>query len=228
MGNKIAEWAVEDRPRERLERQGRTSLSDAELVAILLGSGTQGQSAVELARSILTKSGNDLNQLAKWDLDAFCSFKGMGKAKSLRLLAAIELGLRRTQHTEVESDLPITSSKQAADWIRPKLCDLSHEEFWVLFLNRANRIIDMNCISKGGLTGTLADGRIIFRMALEKKACAIILAHNHPSGNLKPSDADKTLTRKLMNAGQYVDIQVLDHIIIAGNAYFSFCDDGLL
>jgi DNA repair protein RadC len=228
MSNRIAEWAVEDRPRERLERQGRGNLSDAELVAILLGSGSQGQTAVELARSILKKSGNDLNQLAKWDLETFCAFKGMGKAKSIRLLAAIELGLRRQQHKEVSSEQPITSSKQAADWISPKLRDLGHEEFWVLFLNRANKIIDISCISKGGLTGTLADGRIIFRMALEKKACALILAHNHPSGNLKPSEADKSLTRKLMNAGQFVDIQVLDHIIIAGEAYFSFCDDGLL
>jgi DNA repair protein RadC len=228
MGSKITDWAIEDRPREKLLIQGKTSLTDAELIAVLLGSGSRGESAIALAQKILKEADYNLHDLARWDCLKLSKFKGVGTAKSVRILSALELGLRRNRDAYVPKQQNIKTSAEASHWLYPKLSDLNHEEFWVLVLNRANVVIGMHCVSKGGLTGTLADGRIIFRIAIENRASGVILAHNHPSGNLRPSEADKQLTNKLINASKVMDVQILDHLIIAGNQYFSFADEGLI
>jgi DNA repair protein RadC len=223
----IKEWAAEDRPREKLLLKGKSTLSDAELIAILLGTGTTTQSAVDLAKSVLQTAGNNLHALARLSIKDLTKVKGIGEAKAITIIAALELG-RRRKELEPDEKPKIGSSKDAYEILKSTMLDLPHEEFWVLLLNRANRVVKRNQISQGGVAGTVADPKIIFKMALEELASGIILAHNHPSGNLNASQADIDLTRKLKEAGKLLEIQVLDHLIIAGQKYFSFADEGLL
>lgn len=223
----IKEWAAEDRPREKLLSKGTRSLSDAELIAILLGSGNADESAVELGRRILASAGNNLNVLGKKEIGELLKFKGIGEAKAVNIVAALELGRRRKEQSPAEK-ITIITSGDAVDVFRPLLEDLPVEEFWVLLLNRSNTVIDKFMVSQGGLTGTVIDVRIILKTALEKLASAIILCHNHPSGNTQPSDADKDITRKIKRAAELMDIAVIDHLIIAHHQYFSFSDEGLL
>lgn len=223
----IKSWAEEDRPREKFAAKGKGSLSDAELIAILLGSGNRNETAVELAKRILSSVDNKLNALGKLSLHDLQKFKGVGEAKAISIAAALELGRRRKNGTM--QNLPsITSSKDAYREIEDVLNDLEQEEFWVLLLNRSNRVISKNNISKGGVSGTVADAKLIFRVAIEKLASGIILCHNHPSGNLKASQADLKLTQKLKDAGKTLDIAVLDHIIVGNHAYISLADQGYL
>ncbi len=228
-GNKITikTWAEEDRPREKLLAQGRRALSDAELIAILIGSGSTNESAVELSKRILNSCGNNLNALAKLSVMDLSKFKGIGEAKAISIISALELGRRRKDVESVKED-QITSSKDIYHLLSPYFADLLHEELWVLMLSRANKVSNKVLISKGGQSGTIADPKIIFKSALENNAANIILAHNHPSGNLKPSQADLELTKKLKAAGQLLDVVVLDHLIFADKAFFSFADEGLL
>lgn len=223
----IKEWAVEDRPREKMLEKGVRSLSDAELIAILIGSGNLDETAVEVSRRILVSVNNNLNELGKKSITDLQKFKGIGPAKAITITAAMELG-RRRKETEPEEKAKITTSGDAAVIFKPLLSDLPHEEFWVLLLNRNNLIIDKFMVSQGGLAGTIIDVRIILKTALEKLACSMVLCHNHPSGNLTPSDADKDITKKIREAGRYMDIPVLDHLIIGNDAYFSFADEGLI
>ena len=218
-------WAESDRPRERLINHGVHTLSDADLIAILIRSGTTDETAVELGRRILHQSGNSLGKLARCSMDHLSRFKGMGPAKAATLLSALELG-RRRRLSEAEQVTAITNSNDAAELFLARLCDLEHEEFWMVMLNRANHVIARQMLSRGGVAGTVVDPKLVFRPAVEKAASGLILFHNHPSGNRLPSDADRILTRKLVQAGRLLDIQVLDHIIIAGGAYFSFSDEG--
>lgn len=220
-------WPEADQPREKLLKLGRKHLSDAELLAILLGSGTKGHSALNLAQKILASLNHDLHELGNANLSKISSIHGVGPAKAVRIAAALELGARRAARIQAPKSV-IRHSADAAQLIQWRFIDISHEEFWILLLNRANACLGSICISKGGMTGTLADARLIFRTALEHKATAIILVHNHPAGTMKPSEADIRLTKKLRDAGKVLDIEVLDHIIIAGDAYFSFCDEGLM
>ena len=223
----IKEWAVEDRPREKLVLNGPRSLSDAELMAILIGSGNLNETAVELARRILTSVGNDLNELSRKSIDYLKGFKGIGDAKAITIVAALELGKRRKE-AGVFNTKTITGSRDAFDFFQPLLGDLNHEEFWVMVLDRGNKIKDTFRASQGGVTGTVTDVKIIIKAALEKLANSIILCHNHPSGNLQASDADRKITKKISEAAKYMDIQVLDHIIIGQNSYLSFADEGML
>lgn len=219
-------WAEEDRPREKLSLQGRRSLSDAELIAILIGSGSRNESAVELSKRILHTCENDLNFLGKLSIQDLSKFKGIGEAKAVSIIAALELG-RRRKETSQQQQVLVQSSKDVYEAIRSQFTDLNHEEFWVLLLNRANKITSKHLISKGGQAGTVADPKIIFNTALQNHASSVILAHNHPSGNLKPSQADIDLTRKLKSAGAFLDIPVLDHLIVTDNGFFSFTDEGM-
>jgi len=223
----IKDWAAEDRPREKLMANGPRSLSDAELVAILLGSGNQKETAVELSRRILSSVNNDLNELGLKGLSFLTQFNGIGEAKAINIMAALELGKRRKEAAPKERN-KITCSKDAADIFTPVLEDLPHEEFWVLLLNRGNKIIDKHMVSQGGISGTVIDVRLILKTAIEKLASSLILCHNHPSGTLEASDADIKITRKLKEAGDIMDIPVLDHIIIGSNKYYSFADEGIL
>lgn len=223
----IKEWSAEDRPREKFFKKGAQSLSDAELLAILIGSGTKNISAVELSKIILSEADNNLIQLGKFTLEDFEKNKGIGRVRALVILAALELG-RRRNYAEALERKKISSSKDVFDLFHPILSDLSHEEFWILLLNRSNMIIDKSRISQGGITGTVIDTRIILKNALEKLACGLILCHNHPSGNMMPSDSDKNITKKMKEAAGIMDISLLDHIIIAGNIYFSFSDEGII
>jgi DNA repair protein RadC len=223
----IKSWAAEDRPREKLLLKGKSALSDAELIAILLGTGTTTASAVDLAKKVLQGAGNNLNELARLSIKDMMKVKGIGEAKAISIAAALELG-RRRKEAEPDEKPKITSSKDVYDHLKADLLDLSHEEFWVLLLNRANRIIKKHQISQGGVTGTVADPKLIFKVAIEELASGIILAHNHPSGNLTASQADLDLTKKLKDAGKLLDIHVLDHIIIGGKNYYSFADEGLI
>jgi len=220
----IKSWAEEDRPREKLLVKGKASLSDAELLAILLGSGSRHETAVGLAQRILKSVDNNLTELGKCSLAELKKFKGVGAAKAISIIAAMELG-RRRQLSRIKERPQVTSSQDAYDAIAPMLADLPHEEFWVLILNRANRIMGREQVSSGGMTGTVVDAKIVFRKALEGQACSIILCHNHPSGSLYPSQADIKLTKKLVTAGASIDITVLDHLIIAGGGYYSFADE---
>ena len=227
-GNKgIKSWAEDDRPREKLLRKGNQALSNAELVAILLGSGNDQQSALELARDILNQAHNNVNELARMEVSALQQFRGVGPAKAVTLAAALELGRRRKEEDPAERP-QVKGSKDAYNLMADVLPDLAHEEFWVAYLNQAHRLISRQNISKGGISGTVADARIIFGKALENKAVALIAYHNHPSRQTKASQADIDLTRKLVRAGELLDIKVLDHIIVAGADYFSFADEGLL
>ncbi len=223
----IKSWAEEDRPREKLSIQGRRSLSDAELLAILIGSGSQDESAVELSKRILYTCSKSLNQLAKLGISELSRFKGIGEAKAVTIIAALELGRRRKDQVSPELT-QVSTSIDVYDAICSQFKDLNHEEFWILLLNRANRITSKHLISKGGQAGTIADPKIIFNIALENHAASIILAHNHPSGNLKPSQADLELTKKLRSAGQFLDLPVLDHLIITDQGFLSFADEGIL
>lgn len=223
----IKSWAEEDRPREKLILKGKHSLSDAELIAILIGSGNAGETAVELSRRILQECSNDLLSLAKMNVAELMKFKGIGEAKAVSITAAMELA-RRKSLSKPEVFVKVSSSKDVVSVFQPILGDLQHEEFWVLFLNRANRVIGKEQISKGGMSGTIADSRMIFKSALDKKALSIILCHNHPSGNHLPSEADKALTRSLHAAGKILEIAVLDHIIITQNSFYSFADEGAI
>lgn len=223
----IKSWAEDDRPREKLIAKGRHALSDAELLAILLSSGNKNETAVQLAQRILNSNQNSINQLAKLQLNDLKKYKGVGEAKAVTIAAALEIGRRRT-FEEVEIKQKITSSKIAYDIIKSKLSDLPHEEFWVLFLSRSNSVIKAECISKGGVSGTIVDVRLILKPAIENLASGIILTHNHPSGNLKPSNEDIHLTKKVKDAAKLIDIMVQDHLIIADQNYFSFADEGIL
>lgn len=223
----LKSWSNEDRPREKLMLKGKNSISDAELIAILIGSGTKNETAVELSKRILNCVSNNLNELGKQDLKWLTNFKGIGEAKAIAIIAALELGKRR----KVASNLlkaKITSSQDAYACIEAELNDLPHEEFWILMLDRSNQLKSKKHISKGGVSGTLADAKLIFKPAVEQLASSIILCHNHPSGNLKASHADIQLTKKLMDAGKNLDICILDHIIVGNNAYISLADEGYM
>jgi DNA repair protein RadC len=223
----IKSWAEEDRPREKLLLKGKASLSDAELLGILIATGIQNMTAVDIAKVILQSVQNDLNQLARLSVKDLSKFKGIGEAKAITIVSALELG-RRKKATESAEKPKIRSSNDAYEVLRPYLSDLSHEEFWIILLNRANEVIKCEKVSSGGVSGTVADPKIIFKYALENLASAIILSHNHPSGNLNPSQADKDLTKKLKAAGNNLDIPVLDHLIFTDKTYFSFADEGIL
>ncbi len=224
----IKEWALEDRPREKMLYKGVASLSDAELLAILIGSGSAKESAVELSKKILRDCQNNLNTLGKKTIiDLKTNYHGIGDAKAISIVASLELGRRRKLQANDEQN-KITCSKDVCDVFQPILGDLPHEEFWVLMLNRANKVIAKNKISQGGISGTVMDVRLILKSAIDHLASSIILCHNHPSGNLQPSDADTKITKKMSEAGQIMDIPVLDHIIVTDNAYFSYADEGMI
>ena len=222
----IKSWAEDDRPREKMLKRGKLNLSDVELLAILLGSGSRKETAVGLSQRILKSIENNLNELGKVSLAELMRFKGIGEAKAITIAAALELGRRRQLSGFIDRP-QILSSKDGYNCIAPILMDLNHEEFWIILLNRANKVISKEQISTGGVSGTVVDAKIIFRKALEvAPASSIILCHNHPSGNFKPSQADIDLTIKLKKAGETLDILVLDHLIIAENNYYSFADEG--
>ncbi len=223
----IKSWSPEDRPREKLLLKGTSALSDAELVAILIGSGTPKLSAVELSKKILLQGNNNLNELARLSVKELMKIKGIGEAKAITIVAALELGRRRKEKDPGEKP-KITSSKDAYDLLKGDMMDLPNEEFWVLLLNRANRVTKKKRVSEGGVSGTVADPKIIYKMALEELASGIIVAHNHPSGNLQASQSDLDLTKKLKEAGKFLEIQLLDHIIIANQKYLSFADEGMM
>ncbi|HWS59445.1 MAG TPA: DNA repair protein RadC [Flavobacterium sp.] len=222
----ITNWSEDDKPREKLMLKGKSALSDAELIAILIGSGSRNESAVGLSKRILASVENNLNALGKLTLSQLMNFKGIGEAKAISIMAAMELGRRRRAEDAVELK-KITSSKMIFELMQPIIGELPHEEFWVLYLNNSNKVLSKSQQGKGGITGTLVDTRLVFKAALELGATALILCHNHPSGTLTPSDADKHITRKLKAAGQNLDIQVLDHLIITENGYYSFNDEGI-
>lgn len=223
----ISAWAEEDRPREKMLLKGRHALSDAELLAILLGSGSMGESAVGLAQRILSTVDNNLHELGKRSITELKRFKGIGEAKAITVAAALELG-RRRQLSDLRERPRVSTSRDAYLAISTMLNDLHHEEFWLLFLNKANEIFSREQLSIGGSAGTVADVKIAFKMAIDAKASAIIAVHNHPSGNLKPSEADTQLTKKMREAGKILDIPLLDHLIISERGYFSFADEGIL
>lgn len=225
---RIRDLGPDDQPREKLLRRGPRALADAEIVAILLGSGVRGQSVLEVARRLLLSADHDLDALALWNVKDFQRFKGIGQVRAIRLLAALELG-RRREASAMRQKPVLGSSKQCVRYLRPLLADLPHEEFHLLCLNRANELLGAHLISKGGVTATVADAKLIFRAALSHgSATSLVLAHNHPSGQAFPSTADIRLTRKLVNAASHLDLYVLDHIIIAGKDHYSFADDGVL
>ena len=223
----IKDWADDDRPREKLLIKGKGALSDAELIAILIASGNREESAVELSKRILQSLGNNLNRLAKLSVNDLIKFKGIGEAKAICIIASLELGRRRRSADVLEKD-KIGGSKDAFQILQLKLEDLPHEEFWVILLNRANKVIDIKLVGRGGVSSTVVDSKVIFSFALESLASGIILAHNHPSGNLKPSNSDIRLTKKLVDAGKIMEVPILDHIIVGDNDYFSFADEGLI
>ena len=223
----IKAWAEEDRPREKLLLKGKHSLSEAELLAILIGSGSREETAVGLAQRILHSVDFNLHDLGKRSISELMKFKGIGEAKAISIVAALEVG-RRRQLSDIKTKPQITSSRDAYQVIAATLMDLRHEEFWILLLNRANRVMSRKQISTGGVSGTVVDAKVIFGKALEFQACSIILCHNHPSGNLQPSQADIDLTRKLVEAGKNLDIFVLDHLIIADKGYYSLADEGII
>ncbi len=223
----IKNWSQDDQPREKLLYKGKAALSDAELVAILIGSGNRDESAVALCKRILASTENNLSALGKLSIKQLMEFKGIGEAKAITIIAALELGRRRRGEEALERK-KITSSTSVFELLQPIIGELPHEEFWIVYLNNSNKVIQQNQLSKGGITGTLVDVRLALKTALEVGATGIILAHNHPSGTLKPSEADKQLTSKLKIAAQSLDINVLDHLIVTENAYFSFADEGLL
>ncbi len=223
----IKNWNEDDRPREKLLLKGRIALSDAELIAILIGSGSRNESAVSLSQRILASVDNNLSELGRLSIPELMEFKGIGEAKAISIAAAMELGRRRRTGEALERK-KITSSNSVFEYVQPIIGELPHEEFWILYLNNSNKIIKSAQLSKGGITGTVVDVRLAFKEALQLGAVGIILAHNHPSGTLKPSQADIQLTKKLKVAGDSLDIKVLDHLIITEKAYFSFADENML
>lgn len=223
----IKNWNEDDRPREKLLLKGRTALSDAELIAILIGSGSRNESAVSLSQRILASVSNNLSELGRLSIPELMEFRGIGEAKAICIAAAMELGRRRRTGEALERK-KITSSNSVFEYVQPIIGELPHEEFWILYLNNSNKIIKSAQLSKGGITGTVVDVRLAFKDALQLGAVGIILAHNHPSGTLKPSQADIQLTKKLKTAGDSLDIKVLDHLIITEKAYFSFADENML
>ncbi|MCH2490596.1 MAG: DNA repair protein RadC [Flavobacteriales bacterium] len=223
----IKNWNENDRPREKLIHKGKAALSDAELLAILIGSGTKKESAVALSQRILASVTNNLVELGRRELHELMEFKGIGEAKAITITAALEIGRRRRSEQALERK-KITSSTSVFELMQPVLGDLPHEEFWIIYLNNSNKILQRSQLSKGGITGTLVDIRLAFKIALQLGAVAVILVHNHPSGTLRPSTADKELTAKIQRAGASLDIKVLDHLIVTENAYFSFADESLL
>lgn len=223
----IKDWNEEDRPREKLLQRGETALTDAELLAILLGSGNREETAVGLAKRILHDVDDSLSALARKSIAEFQQYKGIGTAKAVTLMAALELG-RRRRLAQANQQTKIRSSKDVFERMQPILSDLSHEEFWVLYLNNANVVLHSEKHTQGGLTGTLVDSRLVLKQALLLGAVAIILVHNHPSGTLVASQSDKILTKKMQNAAKTLDIKVLDHLIITEKAYFSFADENMM
>jgi DNA repair protein RadC len=222
----INQWAEDDRPREKFLLKGKSTLSDSELLAILIGSGSRNESAVQLCQRILASYENNLNTLGKMSVSQLMQFKGIGEAKAISIAAALELGRRRRAEEAVELK-KITSSKAVFDIMQPIIGELPHEEFWVLYLNNSNKVIYKAQLSKGGITGTVVDIRLIFKMAFEQNATGLILSHNHPSGKLIASEADLKITKRIKEAGQTLEIQVLDHLIITENGYLSFQDEGI-
>lgn len=223
----IKKWAREDRPREKLLAKGKEALSNAELLAILIGSGTRDESAVKLSQRILSSVDNSLTELGQKSVQELTKFKGIGEAKAISIVAAIELSRRRAS-SESSPKPQITCSKDAYTILRPILSDLQTEAFWILLLNRNNRVEAQKQISLGGVAGTVVDAKVVYKYAIESLASSIVLAHNHPSGNLQPSPADISLTKKLVEAGKSLDIKVLDHIIVSHRGYYSFLDEGLI
>lgn len=224
----IKSWAEDDRPREKMIKKGKQNLSDVELLAILIGSGSRKETAVGLAQRILKTFENNLNELGKVSMAELMRFKGIGEAKAITIAAALELGRRRQLSAYIDRP-QILTSKDGYNCIAPVLMDLDHEEFWIILLNRANKVISKEQISAGGVSGTVVDAKIIFRKTLDiAPASSIILCHNHPSGNLRPSQADIDITQKLKKAGETLDISILDHLIIGENGYYSFADEGKL
>ena len=222
----INQWAEDDRPREKFLLKGKSTLSDSELLAILIGSGSRNESAVQLCQRILASSENNLNALGKMSVAQLMQFKGIGEAKAISIAAALELGRRRRAEDAIELK-KITSSKAVFDIMQPIIGELPHEEFWVLYLNNSNKVIYKAQLSKGGITGTVVDIRLIFKMAFEQNATGLVLTHNHPSGKLIASEADLKITKRIKEAGQTLEIQVLDHLIITENRYLSFQDEGI-
>jgi len=220
----IKNWAKDDRPREKLVLKGRESLSDAELIAIILGSGTRTKSAVELGREVLDSVNNDLNKLSQLSVKDLCKFKGIGPAKAISIVSAIELSRRRPIEKGEKSK--ITCSRDIYNLMSPMLKDAQYEQFWIICLSRANVVLAKHKISDGGREGTVADSKRIFKIALEEISSGIILCHNHPSGQMKPSQADVNLTKKLVEAGKVLDVTVLDHLIFTNSGYYSFADEG--
>jgi DNA repair protein RadC len=223
----IKSWAEDDRPREKMLSKGRSALSDSELLAILIATGSSKKSALDLAKECLTLADNDLAKLSRLTVSELCKINGIGPAKAVTLVASLELGRRRKEKV-VDKKLRIVSSQIVYDHMRQYLQDLSHEEFYAVLLNRANEEIRTVQISSGGLSGTVADGKMIFKAAIEHSAHGLILVHNHPSGQLFPSDSDKSLTQKMVQFGSFIDLPILDHLIFADNGYFSFADQGIL
>lgn len=223
----IKNWAADDRPREKMKAKGAANLSNSELLAIIINNGSREKSAVELAKEILVLGKNNLDELGKLSLKDLQKVKGIGMAKAVGICAALELG-RRRHSAELHQKTTVKTSGEIALFLRTALKDYSHEVFAVLFLNRANKIISYKIISTGGLTGTIADPRVILKTAIQEEATAIVLSHNHPSGNLRPSSADEVLTQKIKQAAAYLDIRVVDHIIVSDEGYYSFADEGLL
>lgn len=222
----IHQWAEDDRPREKFLLKGKAALSDSELLAILIGSGARNESAVQLCQRILASAENNLNTLGKMSVSQLMQFKGIGEAKAIAIASALELGRRRRVEEAVEH-MKITSSKAVFEIMQPIIGELPHEEFWVLYLNNSNKVMYKAQLSKGGITGTVVDIRLLFKMALEQNATAVLLTHNHPSGKLLASEADIQITKKIKEAGKTLEIHVLDHIIITENGYLSFQDAGI-
>ncbi|MBC8592275.1 DNA repair protein RadC [Oscillospiraceae bacterium N12] len=223
----INQWAEEDRPREKMMSKGADALSDAELLAILIGSGNTEETAVELMRRMLKDCHNDLNELARWELPDYARFKGLGPAKSVTIMAALELGKRRKLQQAMERSA-VTCSKDIYELFHPLMCDLPLEEFWVLLLNQANKVIDKVCVSTGGIAGTFVDVRTLLREAILKRATRMAVVHNHPSGSNRPSQEDKALTKQIQDAAHTMNIHLIDHVIICDGKFYSFADEGLV
>ena len=223
----IKQWAKDDRPREKLLMKGAETLSDSELLAILIGHGTRSKTAIDLAKEILVLGKNNLPELGKITVKELMKIKGIGEAKAITIVAALEIG-RRRQAMNYREKAIMTSSNDVANYLQSLLKDYRHEVFAVLFLNRANKVNHFQIVSEGGITGTVADPRIILKKALEEDAVSMILCHNHPSGSLKPSSADVELTKKIKEAAKFFDIKVMDHLIVSDAGYYSFSDEGIL
>lgn len=223
----IKEWAEQDRPREKLLQKGRSSLTDAELIGILIGSGTSKLTAVELSKQILASVNHDLNQLGHLTIKDLQEFRGIGEAKAIAIISALELGRRRSSTSATEKP-KVSSPSEAYELMKPELLDLKKEEFWIILLNRANTLIKKIHISSGGVSGTTVDPKLIYKHAVENLASGIILVHNHPSGNLSPSNSDHQITTKLAKAGEFLELPIIDHIIFGDEGFLSFKDEGLL